>query len=197
MKDLKLIGQLTNAEIITNFDIIREAVEFIEEWPGWDDLKFPLTRDKQGQSAKPDFDFTNLGLLFPQNNATEIVYLIGQFPHGRENGSSIHSHIHFWQTSALEPVFKMDYRWRKNGSDPTGDFTTLTAKTFVFPYISGTILQKVSFPWIDGTEIDTVSSMIDIKMYRDDNIVADDVLTKEFDIHYKKNTIGSRQEYIK
>lgn len=163
----------------------------------WDDLRFPLTRDKQGQSDKPDFDFTNIGLLFPQNIPTEIVYIIGQFTHERKNGSDIKPHIHFVQTSASTPIFKIDYRWYKNGQDPSGSFTTLTASTFTFTYVSGSIMQIVSFPTISGTAIDTVSSIIEIKLYRDDNVAIGDVLTKEFDIHYQKDTIGSRQEFVK
>jgi len=61
----------------------------------WDDLRFPLTRDKQGQSDKPDFDFAGLGLLFPQNNNTEIVYLIAQFPHVKMAVMYVHTFILF------------------------------------------------------------------------------------------------------
>ena len=195
MKYLKF--NLKDKEAETNFNIVQQAIEYIETWPGWDDLPFPFTRDKQGQAAKPDFDFTDLGLLFPQNDPAEIVYLIGQFRHSRENGSDIHAHLHYWQDEADEPVFKMDYRWVKNGSDPTVAYTTLIASKFVFTYVSGTILQKALFPVIDGSAIDTVSSMMDIKFYRDDNVVAGDVLVKEFDIHFKRNTLGSRQEFVK
>jgi len=159
----------------------------------WDDLRFPLTRDKQGQNQKPDFDFTNMGLLFPQNNTTEIVYIIGQFSHSRKNGTDIKPHVHFLQDSSDEPVFKIDYRWYKNGDDPTGSFTTLTATDFVFTYTSGSIAQIVNFPTIDGSGINAVSSIIEIRLYRDDNVVSGDVLTKEFDIHYEIDTIGSRQ----
>ncbi len=163
----------------------------------YDDLRFPFTRDKQGQSAKPDFDFTNLGLLFPQNDATEIVYLIAQFLHSRKSGSNIYPHLHYVQDEAQEPVFKMDYRWHNNGDDPTGGFTTITASTFVFTYTSGSILQIVSFPAIDGSSINDVSSMMDIKFYRDDNVVGGDVLVKEFDIHFEIDTMGSRTEFTK
>lgn len=45
--------------------------------------------------------------------------------------------------------------------------------------------------------IDTVSSVMDIKIYRDDDIVTGDVLVKEFDIHYEINTPGSREEFTK
>jgi hypothetical protein len=165
----------------------------------WDDLRFPFTRDKQGQNTLPDFDFTNLGLLFPQNDTSEIVYIIGQFPHTRKNGSNIRPHIHFVQTSASQPVFKMDYRWYKNGEDPTVAFTTVTFNSFAFTYPgSGSILQIVSCPEIDGSLIDSVSSVLDIKIYRDDNVVSGDILTKEFDIHYQIDILGgSRQEFIK
>ncbi len=49
----------------------------------WTDLRFAGGRDKQGNTQKPDYDYTNLGLLFPQNDATEIAYLIAQAPHER------------------------------------------------------------------------------------------------------------------
>lgn len=163
----------------------------------WDDLRFPLTRDKQGQSSKPDFDFTDLGLLFPQNDAAEIIYLIAQFPHERKNGSDIHPHVHFIQDNALTPVFKMDYRWYDNGSLMPGVFTTITANSFELQYSAGDMLQMVSFPMIDGSGIVGVSSMMDIKLYRDDNVAIGDVLTKEFDIHFQKDMSGSISEFTK
>jgi len=165
--------------------------------PTWDDIRIPFTRDKQGQSQKPDYDFTNMGLLFPQNNATEIVYITIQFPHKMQMGSDIYPHIHYVQDEVTEPIFKMDYRWYKNGSDPSGAFTTLSTSYFAFTYTSGSLLQIACFPIIDGSSIDTVSSIMDVKVYRDDNIVAGDVLTKEFDIHYQIDTSGSRTEFAK
>ena len=53
------------------------------------------------------------------------------------------------------------------------------------------------FPDIEGTNIDTVSSMMDIRLYRDDNIVSGDVLAKEFDIHYQIDGMGSDFEFVK
>lgn len=163
----------------------------------WDDLKAPATTIRQGATTKPDFDSTELGLLFPQNNPAEVAYIILQFPHDRKNGSNIRPHIHWTQTSALEPVFKMEYRWYKNSDAVPSSWTTLTCDSPVFTYTSGDMLQICSFPEIDGSGIDSVSSIIDIKLYRDDNIVSGDVLLKEFDIHYQKDTIGSSQEFIK
>lgn len=163
----------------------------------WEDLRFPATRIRQGATTKPDFDTTNIGLLFPQNNSNEIAYIIAQMPHAMKSESNIRPHIHFVQTSALEPVFKIDYRWYNNGENPSGAFTTLTCNSAEFTYTSGDFAQICSFPEIDGSGITDVSSILDIKLYRDDNIVAGDVLLKEFDIHYQIDQIGSRGEFIK
>lgn len=164
----------------------------------WDDLRFPASRIRQGVTQKPDFDTDELGLLFPQNDATEIAYIIGQFPHAWKLGTEIRPHIHFIQEEAQAPTFKMEYRWYKNGAAVPGSFTELTASTFAFTYPgSGSIVQIAAFPAIDGTLIDTVSTIIDIKLFRDDNDISGDVLLKEFDIHYQIDSFGSRKEFIK
>ena len=185
----------------TGDEVQRDMYEGLDNQPKenivWDDLKFPATRIRQGVSLKPDFDITELGLLMPQNDADEIAYIIGQFPHERKNSSNIRPHIHFIQDVATTPTFKMDYRWYKNGDAVPTVWTTLTASSFAFTYTSGSILQIASFPEIDGSSIDRVSSIIDIRIYRDDNDVTGDVLLKEFDIHYQIDSLGSRQEFIK
>lgn len=163
----------------------------------WTDLKFPLTRDKQGQAQKPDYDFTNMGLLFPQNDATEIVYLTSQFPHEGRN-SEIRPHIHFVQSVAAQPTFQIDYRIVENGDNNSyKGFTTLSAVVFAFTWVSGDLMQIASFPSIDVSGLTSVSWMMDIKLYRNDNTVAGDVLGKEFDIHYQLDDWGSRQEFVK
>jgi hypothetical protein len=164
----------------------------------WDDLRFPFTAVRLGATSKPDYDYVNNGLLFPQNDAAEIIYIIAQIPHHWLQGSNLSPHVHFIQAAALTPVFKMDYRWYENGGDPTGAFATLTASTFAFTYPgAGSILQIVSFPEIDGSAINSVSSILDIRVYREDNVAIGDVLAKEFDIHYQIDSRGSRQEYTK
>jgi len=172
-----------------------DAVEYQDTL--WEDLRFPFTTLRQGATTKPDFDATNVGLLFPRNDTGEVVYINAQMPHAYKLETALHPHIHFVQSSATTPVFKMDYRWYKNNGDPTVDFTTLTASDFIYSYTSGDILQMVSFPSIDGSGINDVSSMLDIKIYRDDNNAIGDVLTKEFDIHYEIDRVGSRQEFAK
>ena len=42
-----------------------------------------------------------------------------------------------------------------------------------------------------------ISALLEFKLYRNDNVVTGDVLGKEFDIHYQKDSIGSISELIK
>ena len=163
----------------------------------WVDEKVPFTRDKQGQSSKPDFDFTELGLLFPQNNEGEEVYLIIQFNHDYKLGTSVSPHLHYIQDESGVPVFEMTYRWYDNGESP-GAWTTIETANAVATYTSGSILQILEFPMISGVDITGVSSFMDVIIRRQtgDGITGD-VLVKEFDIHYQKDSMGSNTEYVK
>lgn len=168
----------------------------------WDDLRFQFTSQQRGviiTDFKPDFDETNLGLLFPQNDPSEITYIIAQFSHTRKHGSPIRPHIHYIQSQSAQPNYAMDYRWYENGAQ-VPSFTTLHTSANdkgIFTYTSGDMLQIAEFPEIDGSAIDSVSSMMDIKIYRTDNDVSGDVLTKEFDIHYQLDGVGSNSQYTK
>lgn len=162
----------------------------------WEDLRFPATTTKLGATSKPDFDYTNVGLLFPQNDATEITYINVQMPHAYSIGTDIVPHVHFIQSAATVPVFKMSYRWYDMGESAIGAFTTIATSTLVYTYTSGSIHQLAKFPNI-VCPVTGMSSMLDIKLYREDNVVTGDVLVKEFDIHYQIDTIGSSTESSK
>lgn len=179
-------------------DYARTLADNIMEQPRLEDFRVPFTRDKQGQTSLPDFDFTNLGLLFPKNDDSEIVYLINQFPHGWKIGTPIHPHIHYIQDEATIPTFKMDYKLYNNGDTVPATWTTIaTTGTGQFNYVSGSMLQILSFPDIDCSSITGVSAFLDVKFYRDDNVVSGDVLVKEWDFHYLRDSVGSREEYKK
>ena len=190
------MGVLTNTTAEVQSAISEQYEDLQKTNVVWEDLRGPFTQAKQGATTKPDFDYTNIGLLFPQNDPDEIAYIIMQLPHARKADSAIRPHIHFVQAGATPPVFKIDYRWYNNGEDPTVAFTTLTCDSYVFTYTSGSILQICSFPEIAGTNKGT-SSILEVKVYRDDNVVTGDVLAKEFDVHYQIDQMGSRQEFIK
>lgn len=163
----------------------------------WVDLTFPATQTKLGANSKPDTDYTNVGLLFPQNDESEKVYMLAQFNHDRKNGSNVSPHIHYIQDETSIPTFKMEYRWYENGS-AIPNWTTIESSTAIFNYIGVPMMQIIEFADINGSGIDTVSSMMDLIVYRKTGDgIAGDVLVKEFDIHYEVDSFGSNSEYIK
>lgn len=164
----------------------------------WKDDKYVLTRAAQGNTDKPDYDYTNLGLLFPKNDTSEIGYIIAQLNHDWKIGTDIWPHIHFIQDADVAYTFKIDYRWYDQGEAVPGSFTTLTIDQLEFTYVSGSILQT-AYPAtaIDGSGISGISSFLDIKIYRADNVGSADLLTKEFDIHYEIDAFGSATQDAK
>lgn len=188
-----------NAKKVVPYDGAIESVDITGEHlvvEMWDDLRFPATQAKRGSLDKPDFDFTEIGLLFPRNDTAEAIYMIAQMPHGYQWETALKPHVHYVQSSSAVPVFKLAYRWYKIGAS-IPSFTTITSTTNVVTYVSGSIHQLMRFPDIAGTGINGLSSILDMKLWRDDNVVAGNVLVKEFDIHYRFDTLGSLQEIIK
>jgi hypothetical protein len=160
----------------------------------WDDLVFQMTQTPAG---KPDFDTTNNGLLFPNNNVNEIIYINVQMPHCWKEGSTIYPHVHWHQANSATPVYKIDYRWIEMGAAVPSWTTGYTMSTKAYPYTSGTIHQLSS----NSTGISgvghTLSSILQIKLYRNDSAYSGDTLVTSFDIHYEIDSMGSSAEYTK
>lgn len=163
----------------------------------WDDLFFPLTTAKQGQTDKPPFDTSENAYMYPASDTTHIMYIAAQFPHSMQQGSVIHPHVHWKQTTGGSPVFKMDYTWSNLGGNISA------SKTYVmsdrgFVWTSGSIHNLNYNPvGISGSHITTPSSMMLIKLYRDDNAYPGSVPTYQFDIHLLKDSLGSYYEFSK
>lgn len=174
----------------------------------WTDKSFPLTRDRQGINQKPDYDFTNRGLLFPQNDPSEFVQIIDQMDHSKKwhtnadpTDTELRLHIHFVQTSeTLIPTFKCAYKYFNNGSPiPVADtvISTDDGPGLVFPWIGEPMIQLIQFPYIFFNDSEAISAHFECDIYRDDNVALGDVLTKFIDYHYAKDSDGSRQEFSK
>ena len=161
----------------------------------WEDMRFPATRTLRGSNSKPDFDYTNLGYLFPNGDTAEKIYISDQMPHSWTQEGEIRPHVHYVQTGETLPTFKLSYRIYNNGA-AVPSFDTIATTTAVFPYVSGSILQILLFPSISMADFGT-SAWFDMILYREDTDVTGDVLLKGFDFHYPQDAFGSRQEYTK
>jgi hypothetical protein len=175
-----------------------------EEPPvAWDDVRNPSTLTRRGSNDKPDFDYTNLGLLFPEDDETEVIYISDQMPHawrGTDGRKTVlRPHVHYVQDETSIPVFELQYRFYRNGTT-VPSFTTIDTSSgagAVFTYATGSILQIVRFPWIEF-EGGGPSTWYDMLFYRQTGDgVTGDVLVKGFDWHAQFDAIGSRKEYVK
>lgn len=205
-RDLNKSGQRKKVANYTYsaYQYIRDLIDSLvfadgspAETVAWEDLRAPFSQTRRGALSKPDFDTTNVGLLFPQNDDTEITYIIMQLPHAYKLGTDIYPHLHWQQMNTNNVVWKFDYKWFDIGDAVPAAFTTVTATGQVVTYTSGNIHQMDTFPALDGSGISGVSSILLLKVYRDDNVDGGagggDALAFEFDIHYQVDSIGSRQ----
>jgi hypothetical protein len=164
----------------------------------WDDLFFPLTTAKQGQTDKPPFSTTEIAYLFPSADTSNIMYIIAQFPHSYKLGTDVQPHIHWKQTQSGSPVFKMNYKWFNIGDPVPSIYTPYTMSDRIITWTSGSIHQLSSgSASISGSSITNVSSIMLIELYRDDNAYTGDCITYQFDIHFQKDSIGSRTNLSK
>ena len=181
----------------TNYTDLNNGVWMYGDHTCWDDKSVPLTQGKQGNTSKPDFDYTNIGYLFPQNDATEILYMVLQMPHSWLEGSDINPHIHWQQSADQQVTWKIDYKWfNPNAAVPAG-YTTHTMATNAFTYTSGDLHQITEGTAFISGSGQTLSSLLLIKLYRDDDVYSGDALAFDFDVHYQINSMGSRLEFNK
>ena len=166
----------------------------------WNDIFFPLTTARRGANNFPVFSETEVAYVFPSSDTSHIMYMVGQMPHDRKVGSDISPHVHWKQTQSGSPVFKLDYKWFGIGQDISATWNTLVMDKRVIPYTSGSVHQLNYGDMISGSIVDPtvgVSSIIIMKLYRDDNAYAGNAVAYQFDIHYQQDSVGSRTEYSK
>ncbi|MDA3779719.1 MAG: hypothetical protein PF487_05770 [Bacteroidales bacterium] len=158
--------------------------------PAQDDWKFPATQIKQDQTLKPDFDYTNIGLLFPQDDVSEQIYISDQRPHSMEDDSLLEPHCHLILTKAGNPKFTAMIRLTNiNGLE--GSFVQYDMEVLSSTWVSGRlhVLLKSNTPFPSLGK--TSSAVLDVKLFRQTGDgYSGDVLLKSFDIHYTKNKFG-------
>ena len=164
----------------------------------WDDLRAPATQIKQGATLKPDFNYTDVTLDF-DDSSDETIYINMQLPHDWKIESDINPHIHWIQNQNQNIPWKMEYRFQNNNAATEASWTTIALDQLAYTYSSGN-LNQISAPssMIDTTGV-TISSVLQVKITRDvsEDSYSGDAQVYEFDIHYQRDTLGSKDEYIK
>jgi len=210
------LGLFAQVEIggTSNFTEVEDdgTIEFHGDATVWNDFVVPMTsvKEKSLDGKQPEYE-AYFGEIFEwnfvQNKLSEVGMVI-QMPHDWD-GSTIYPHIH-WSpevdgNKTGTVVWSIDYTWvNYQGEFPA--ITTLTAET-TFSSVPDEHKHLIAeFNNGDGIipsvgSQDGISSLILIRLYRDagegNDTYDDGAFALSFDIHYRSNTIGSRQEYIK
>lgn len=183
----------------------------------WDDLRVAITSTKLGGSKDPQFaKFKDNGAgsqgvftYWFDATAEEEVYFAVQIPHSYKYGTDLHPHVH-WAPDrnggAGEVVsWGLEYCFAEIG-EVYGNSNILYGNTHV-PADASLVGFKhylTEIGTISGSSIDSVSSMIICRLFRNatgagsstDSFGYDTALL-EFDIHFEIDSPGSKTEYAK
>lgn len=182
------------------------TLEFHGDATVFNDYVVPMSVAKPGNTAPSWASFIgNIDALeFLSNKNEEVLFTI-QMPHDWD-GSAIYPHIH-WSPSADNNgsvVWGMEYSWVNYDSDTHLSFPSTTTIYAISEELSGNDHKHLitQFESITPTSSQNkISSLILVRFFRASNHQDDDfgssVFALSFDIHYRGDTFGSRQEYIK
>lgn len=172
----------------------------------FDDLRVDAISTRTGQVAPTDEtgfrgDNNHLVRNFVNNQADEIQFCI-QMPHSWDK-TTIYPHVHFspWATSTGTQAAKFILEYYVSDFDnqfPASPATLPLTKTWT--------TNKQWFHLIadNNAGIDlsayNISNILKCRLYRDNTVTnnfANKLTVLYFDVHFKVNSFGSRQEYVK
>jgi len=190
------------------------TLEFAGDATVWEDYVVPFTSVKiRAETSPPDFaQFLNdgedppstgvYGYAFSASELQEVFFTI-QMPHSWA-GTAIYPHIH-WSPSdntAGIVTWGIEYTWvNYSTSSKLFPATEISTTNYTVSTNQGKHHLIAKFdaitPIVD--EQDGISSILVVRFFRDadNDTYAADAFALSFDIHYEKNTVGSRGEYVK
>lgn len=186
--------------------------------PAWkDELGDALSIQKSGVGITLDIaeltvNFDHNALYHATPASADFLYKNTQLNHDKDLEASIYPHIHWMQSKNYSPNFLIGYRWQKNGSAKTTDWTLIACNTLAFTYVSGTLNQISYSSPISAPAGASLSDIVQFRVYRDTS-GASSVYTgvtcpyntggnasapvTAFDIHFQIDNQGSKLEYEK
>lgn len=177
-----------------------EGLQLTGEATQWDDLFFPFTTGTNGGNPYPVFSDTSMAWNFVVDTVGVtkcIQFFCIQFPHSTVF-DTIHPHIHYKHTTGQGvPTFVMKYKWVNIQASTTTAFTWERLGTSIDGTTNYThqIVTNTGNLGILATG-KTFSSILVCQIY----LLSTTGATKtcdayQFDIHYKKKSLGTKTEY--
>jgi hypothetical protein len=171
----------------------------------WDDHRVPLFTARAPAANFPawaqvtDDGAGSVGVFAYHFADNEYVWVTAQMPHSWKEGSTIYPHIHFETTSDVDPSdnfgVDIEYIWVDTDEDRAAT-TSSVSRDVPTGVNTATQHQLSDIPaiGIDGSG-HTISSILLMRIERvaaaADNY-ADDIIIYDIDLHYEKDTVGSR-----
>lgn len=167
----------------------------------WDELRFPTQGiNPAGAASPPSIDTaTYPGTLLFSPTQENIVAGVAQMPHEWAIGTEIHPHVHWAKTTSAAGGVVWEYRYAI--ADLAGVFGAYSAwEACDYPAPDGNTANKhavAAWSYSDMTGRNE-SAIVLWQVRRNPAAAADtyaaDARLLEFDIHYRKNKLGSASE---
>lgn len=205
-----------NVKVNSNFVIEADGTQRLDGAATvWDDLMVFPDATSKGQSYPPTWrlfkknsadNSQGVYLWFFSSGTEQELYFTAQIPHSYKVGTALLPHVH-WTTASETPgrsnvVWGLEYTIISiGGSFPYTSTVRATSIINGITNISGAGQHLISaFESIPGTGLG-ISTVICCRLFREVNNSGDTFGYESgllgFDIHYEKDTEGSRQEFIK
>lgn len=182
------------------------TIEFHGDATVWNDYVVPFASVKLKGTKEPSWEpfLSDINQYNFEAGAEQEVGMSIQLPHDWD-GSAIYPHIHWAPEDggSGNVIWAIDYTWVNYMSEFPAP-VTLEVTTSISGDEKRHRISEFSAisPMITGDHPQNgISSILLIRFYRKGNDSGDTynkgAYALSFDIHYRSNTIGSRQEYIK
>lgn len=163
---------------------------------GWEDLRFPVgVAAPVTPNADVVLDVANNAITFAEGGAgastnfgtganVDHVWGVAQMPHTWRTNTAVHPHVHFIQRFGDETnCWYMYYRVQPISGVTNSAWTFIGAATNEYAFTGTSIHQLAELPAI--TIPGRASTIIDWKIFALGSSVSNDLIFKEFDIHYQ------------
>lgn len=182
------------------------------EATAWDEVSnSAVGRNIFTSVGRIDYDYDDLVVNFTPTARypDEFMGVVSQMLHSRAAATRIRPHLHWIQNSNNNPNILIEYRTQDNGQLASAwELKALSSSDNAFPWTSIGMQQITNFniPNAVGEGLG-LSGTFECKIYRDSqnssglfagpDSYSGDFSVKYYDIHFIKDMLGSRDEFIK